>query len=104
VAPSPGVKKEEHEAHYSPPFSAEVKNAWSYTSTRLHDVLVLKADTSRERRLGRQGLPHLEVNMRSQFYRYFFVTSRGIMRETTEDKVTMGKLRKPMTMTDGKVK
>jgi hypothetical protein len=28
-----GVKWPGHEADHSPPFSAEVKNAWSYTST-----------------------------------------------------------------------
>jgi hypothetical protein len=29
----PGVKLPGHEADHSPPSSAEVKNAWSYTST-----------------------------------------------------------------------
>jgi hypothetical protein len=29
----PGVKRPEREADHSPPSSAEVKNAWSYTST-----------------------------------------------------------------------
>jgi hypothetical protein len=33
VALSPGVKWPGREADYSPPSSAEVKNAWSYTST-----------------------------------------------------------------------
>jgi len=28
-----GVKRPGHEADHSPPSSAEVKNAWSYTST-----------------------------------------------------------------------
>jgi hypothetical protein len=28
-----GVKRQTREADHSPPFSAEVKNAWSYTST-----------------------------------------------------------------------
>jgi hypothetical protein len=32
-APSPGVKRPGREADRSPPSSAEVKNAWSYTST-----------------------------------------------------------------------
>jgi hypothetical protein len=39
----PGVKAEGREADHSPPSSAEVKNAWSYTSTpltRLHDVVL----------------------------------------------------------------
>jgi hypothetical protein len=34
-----------HEADHSPPFSAEVRNAWSYTSTPpvcLHDVVLRK--------------------------------------------------------------
>jgi hypothetical protein len=30
---SPGVKRPGHEAHHSLPSTAEVKNAWSYTST-----------------------------------------------------------------------
>jgi len=30
---SPGVKRPVREADHSPPFSAEVKNAWGYTST-----------------------------------------------------------------------
>jgi hypothetical protein len=29
---SVGVKRPEYKADHSPPFSAEVKNAWSYTS------------------------------------------------------------------------
>jgi hypothetical protein len=33
---SSGVKRSGHEDDYSPPSSAEVKNAWSYTSTRLY--------------------------------------------------------------------
>ena len=35
------VKKPGHEFNHSPPFSAEVKNEWSYTSTpptRLHGL------------------------------------------------------------------
>jgi hypothetical protein len=39
--PSLGVKRPGREADHSPPSSAEVKNAWSYTSTppiRLHGV------------------------------------------------------------------
>jgi hypothetical protein len=32
-APSLGIKRPEREADHSPPSSAEVKNAWSYTST-----------------------------------------------------------------------
>jgi hypothetical protein len=39
----PGVKRPRREADHSPPPSAEVKNAWSYTSTpptRLHDVVL----------------------------------------------------------------
>jgi hypothetical protein len=38
-----GVKRPGHEADHSPPSSAEVKNAWNYTSTapvRLHDVVL----------------------------------------------------------------
>jgi hypothetical protein len=38
-----GVKQPGCEADHSPPSSAEVKNAWSYTSTppiRLHDVVL----------------------------------------------------------------
>jgi hypothetical protein len=38
-----GVKRPESGADYSPPSSAEVKNAWSYTSTppiRLHGVVL----------------------------------------------------------------
>jgi hypothetical protein len=36
-----GVKRPEHEADHSPPYGADVKDAWSYTSTppvRLHGV------------------------------------------------------------------
>jgi hypothetical protein len=39
----PGVKQSEREAEHSPPTSAKVKNAWSYTSTppvRLHGVVL----------------------------------------------------------------
>jgi len=42
-APSLGVKRPGCEADHSPPSSAEVKNAWSYTSTfpiRLHGVVL----------------------------------------------------------------
>jgi hypothetical protein len=42
-APSLGVKRQGIEADHSPPPSAEVKNAWSYTSTppiRLHGVVL----------------------------------------------------------------
>jgi len=38
-----GVKQLGHEADHSPPSSAEVKNAWSYTSTQpicLHGVVL----------------------------------------------------------------
>jgi hypothetical protein len=38
-----GVKRSGREADHSPPSSAEVKNAWSYTSTpslRLHGVVL----------------------------------------------------------------
>jgi hypothetical protein len=38
-----GVKRPGSEADHSPPSSAEVKNAWSYTSTppiRLHGVVL----------------------------------------------------------------
>jgi hypothetical protein len=38
-----GVKRPSREADYSPPFSAEIKNAWSSTSTpsiRLHGVVL----------------------------------------------------------------
>jgi len=34
--PYPGVKRPGREADHSPPSSAEVKNAWSYTSTPPH--------------------------------------------------------------------
>jgi hypothetical protein len=40
---SQGVKRPGCEADHSPPFSAEVKNAWSYTSTHpiyLHGVVL----------------------------------------------------------------
>jgi hypothetical protein len=40
---TPGVKRPEREAKHSPPSSAEVKNAWSYTSThpiRLRGVVL----------------------------------------------------------------
>jgi hypothetical protein len=39
----PGVKRPVNEADHSPPSSAEVKNAWNYTSTppiRLHGVVL----------------------------------------------------------------
>jgi hypothetical protein len=42
-APSLGVKRPGREADHSPPSSAEVKNAWSYTSTPpigLHGVVL----------------------------------------------------------------
>jgi hypothetical protein len=45
-APSLGVKRPGREADLSPPTSAEVKNAWSYTSTppiRLHGVVLSSA-------------------------------------------------------------
>jgi hypothetical protein len=45
VAHSLGVKRLGREADQSPPSSAEVKNAWSYTSTpsiRLHGVVLRK--------------------------------------------------------------
>jgi len=38
-----GLKRPRREAYHSPPSSAEVKNAWSYTSTlpvRLHSVVL----------------------------------------------------------------
>jgi hypothetical protein len=41
-----GVKRPGREADHSPPSSAEVKIAWSYTSTppiRLHGVVFIKA-------------------------------------------------------------
>jgi hypothetical protein len=34
-----GVKQLEREANHSPPFSAEVKNEWNYTTTTLVYVL-----------------------------------------------------------------
>jgi hypothetical protein len=37
---SPGVKRHEHEANYSPPTSAEVKKMWLYTSTPLYAFVV----------------------------------------------------------------
>jgi hypothetical protein len=40
-----GVKRPVREADHSPPTSAEVKNAWSYTSTRAY-VFVAKGDNS----------------------------------------------------------
>jgi hypothetical protein len=39
----PGVKRPGREADHSPPSSAKVKNAWSYTSTppvRLHGMVI----------------------------------------------------------------
>jgi hypothetical protein len=39
-----GIKRPEHEADHSPVSSAEIKNAWSYTSTppiRLHSVVLI---------------------------------------------------------------
>jgi hypothetical protein len=42
-APSLGVKRQGHETDHSPPSSAKVKNAWSYTSTppiRLRGVML----------------------------------------------------------------
>jgi hypothetical protein len=36
---SPGVKCPGHEAEYSPPSSAKVKNAWRYTSTPLYVLM-----------------------------------------------------------------
>jgi len=39
----PGVKRPGHEADHSPPPSAKVKNAWSYTSTptvRFHGIVL----------------------------------------------------------------
>jgi len=43
---SPGAKRPGREVDHSPPSSAEVKNAWSYTSTpsRLHDVVLKHKD------------------------------------------------------------
>jgi hypothetical protein len=41
-----GVKRPERKADHSPPSSAEVKNAWNYTSTlpiRLHGVVLSQA-------------------------------------------------------------
>jgi hypothetical protein len=40
--PSSEVKRPEHENNHSPPFSAEVKNAWSYLHSpiSLHDVVL----------------------------------------------------------------
>jgi hypothetical protein len=29
---SPGIKRPERETNHTPPFSVEIKNAWSYTS------------------------------------------------------------------------
>jgi hypothetical protein len=40
---SPGVKRPDRESNHSPPSRAEVKNAWSYTSTPpmcLHSVVL----------------------------------------------------------------
>jgi len=40
---TPWTKRPGHEADYSPPSSAEVKNAWNYTSTppvSLNDVVL----------------------------------------------------------------
>jgi hypothetical protein len=36
---SPGIKRPGHEADHSPPFSADVKNAWSYTSIHQYDFM-----------------------------------------------------------------
>jgi hypothetical protein len=44
-AVSGGIKRLQREANHSPPSSADVKNAWSYTSTRpirLHGVVLSK--------------------------------------------------------------
>jgi hypothetical protein len=38
-APSPGVKRSWRKADHSTPSSAEVKNAWSYTSTRQYVLM-----------------------------------------------------------------
>jgi hypothetical protein len=48
---SPGIKRLEREANQSLPFSAEVKNAWSYTSTLacLHGVVLSQAQGQRGR-------------------------------------------------------
>jgi hypothetical protein len=40
VALSPGIKWPGNEADLSPPFSADVKNEWSYTSTPLYTIVV----------------------------------------------------------------
>jgi hypothetical protein len=37
----PREKRSEHEADYSPPFSAEGKNAWSYTSTKWPELILV---------------------------------------------------------------
>jgi hypothetical protein len=39
-APNPEIKRPGREADHSPPSSAEVKNAWSYTSTPQHVFIV----------------------------------------------------------------
>jgi hypothetical protein len=38
--PPPGVKRPGREADQAPPSSGEVKNAWIYTSTPAHDIIV----------------------------------------------------------------
>jgi hypothetical protein len=38
---SPKVKRPEREDDHSPPCSAEVKNAWSFTSTSLYNFIAL---------------------------------------------------------------
>jgi hypothetical protein len=37
---SPRVKRQGREADHSPPSSADVKNAWRYTSAPTHDVML----------------------------------------------------------------
>jgi hypothetical protein len=39
ASPSQGIKRPGREADNSPPFSANVKNAWSYTSTRPYVIM-----------------------------------------------------------------
>jgi hypothetical protein len=54
-----GVKRPGREADHSPPSSAEVKNAWHYTSTtpiRLHSVVL-----SPKKKKKAQGQLHLQL-------------------------------------------
>jgi hypothetical protein len=42
----PGVKRPGSEVDHLPPFSAEIRNGWSYTSTPLHGFVICVNDLS----------------------------------------------------------